>query len=60
MHHLCMLLFSWLCGNWDDSYQQSVRNMEEMAEWVKEDGEGGVIVERVEEIEEMPLKWTDL
>ena len=34
--------------------------MEEMAEWVKEDGEGGVIVERVEEIEEMPLKWTDL
>ena len=34
--------------------------MEEMAEWIKEVGEGGVIVERVEEIVEMPLKWTDL
>ena len=40
--------------------EQSLRNMEEMAGWVKEDGKGGVIVERVEGIVEMPLKWTDL
>lgn len=61
MHLLCRLLFSWLYGNWDDTYVS--------AECAKHGGngrigkgveEGGVSVERVKEVEEMPLQWTNL